>query len=110
MADGLRDLVLVPMAMVASLVGLLRGGDEPQREFQQVLDLGIRTERWIDLFGQHANVEETGIAPSIDAVFTSIEKRLKQKYRVAGTSEHAQAEIDAALKAAQREAQQQEAD
>ena len=53
MADGLRDLVLVPVSLFAALVGLLRGGDQADREFRQVLDLGRRTERWINLFGNH---------------------------------------------------------
>ena len=33
MADGLRDLVLLPISLIATLIGLLRGGDEPEREF-----------------------------------------------------------------------------
>jgi len=37
MADGLRDLVLLPVSLIAALIGLLRGGDEPEREFLQVI-------------------------------------------------------------------------
>lgn len=86
MVDGLRDVVLVPMALLAGLVGLLRGGDDPQREFRMVIGLGLRSERWIDLFGQHEG-EVSGLggsSASMDTVVATIEQRLKNKYRGAG--------------------------
>lgn len=51
--DGIRDFLLVPIAMVATLLGLLRGGDEPAREFNRVIELGRQSDEWIDLFGIH---------------------------------------------------------
>ena len=50
-ADGLRDAVLIPVSLVAAAVGLLRGGDDCDTEFRRVIDLGRRSERWINLFG-----------------------------------------------------------
>lgn len=82
MVDGLRDVVLVPMAFVAGIVGLLRGGDDPQREFRIVIELGLRSERWIDLFGQHEEGVggSEGPSHSMDTVVATIEQRLKKKY------------------------------
>jgi hypothetical protein len=51
--DGLRDVLLSPLSIVAAVVGLLTGGDEPQRYFQKVIRFGRRTEVWINLFGEH---------------------------------------------------------
>ncbi len=51
--DGVRDFLLVPVALVATLAGLLRGGDDPSREFNRVIELGRATDEWIDLFGVH---------------------------------------------------------
>lgn len=51
--DGVRDFLLVPVALVATLAGLLRGGDNPAREFDRVIELGRDSEEWIDLFGTH---------------------------------------------------------
>lgn len=51
--DGLRDFLLVPVALVATLAGLLRGGDDPAREFNRVIELGRASDEWIDLFGTH---------------------------------------------------------
>ncbi len=53
MADGLRDLVLLPVSLVATVIGLLRGGDEPERELLQVIEIGRESEQWINLFGNH---------------------------------------------------------
>ncbi len=51
LADGIRDLVLSPMIIVAGVLGLLAGGDDPHRYFRRVLRFGRRTELWINLFG-----------------------------------------------------------
>lgn len=101
MADGFRDLVLLPVSLIATLIGLLRGGDEPEREFNQVLQIGRETEEWINLFGNHEMPENSTAIASIDALFTKVEETLKQQYKATGTSASAQAEIDQALQAVQ---------
>ena len=108
MADGFRDLVLLPVSMIAAAVGLLRGGDEPEREFNQVLEVGRKSEQWINLFGQHETQQEANAVASIDALIDRLEKTLKEQYRSAGTSESAQAEIDEALQAVQDQTRQQQ--
>jgi len=107
MADGFRDLVLLPVSLVASLVGLLRGGEEPEREFLQVIEIGRGSEQWINLFGNHDVPDDSNAIASIDALFTKVEKTLKQQYLASGTSESAQAEIEEALQAAHNKAMQQ---
>ena len=106
MADGLRDLVLLPVSLVATLIGLLRGGDDPEREFLQVIEIGRESEQWINLFGNHDAGDNPHAVASIDALFTKVEETLKQQYKAAGTSESAQAEIDEALQAAHNDATQ----
>jgi hypothetical protein len=46
-ADGFRDAVLIPISLLAALIGLLRGGEDCDREFRRVIKLGRRSERWI---------------------------------------------------------------
>jgi hypothetical protein len=108
MADGFRDLVLLPVSLIATLIGLLRGGDEPAREFNQVLQIGRESEQWINLFGNHEASESAHATASIDALFTKVETTLKQHYKAAGTSASAQAEIDEALQAAHKRTRQQQ--
>ena len=50
--DGLRDVILVPISLVAALIGIVVGGSDPGKYFQRVIKLGRRTEHWINLFGQ----------------------------------------------------------
>ena len=71
MADGLRDLVLLPVSLVATVIGLLRGGDEPEREFLQVIEIGRESEQWINLFGNHDAGDDSHAIASIDALFTT---------------------------------------
>ena len=107
MVDGLRDLVLLPVSLIATLIGLLRGGDEPEREFNQVIEIGRESEQWINLFGNHDAKDNSSAVVSIDAIFTKVEKTLKKQYQAAGTSKSAQAEIDEALQTVHDEATRQ---
>jgi hypothetical protein len=107
MADGLRDLVLLPVSLVATLLGLLRGGDEPEREFLKVIAIGRESEQWINLFGNHPAPDNSYPIASIDALFTKVENTLKQQYKAAGISKSAQAEIDKAMQAAHDKITQQ---
>jgi hypothetical protein len=103
-ADGFRDLVLLPVSLVATIIGLLRGGDEPDREFKQVIDIGRQSEQWINLFGNHEHSQDANSVASIDVLFTKVEDTLKQHYQATGTSKSVQAEIDEALQAVQDKA------
>ena len=49
--DGLRDLILVPVSLVLGVISLTRTGKETGSEFYELLRLGKRSERWINLFG-----------------------------------------------------------
>ena len=80
-ADGFRDLVLLPVSLVATIIGLLRGGNEPDREFKQVIDIGRQSEQWINLFGNHDHPEDASPVTSIDVLFTKVEDTLKQHYQ-----------------------------
>ena len=108
MADGFRDLVLIPVSFIAAIIGLLRGGDEPEREFNQVIEIGRQSEQWINLFGNHDVPVNSNMGTSIDVVFEKVEEALKQQYKTDGTSKSTQAEIDEALQTAHDQARQQE--
>lgn len=54
--DGLRDLVLVPVSLVAGVVSLMSGKDgEPGPQFYHLLGVGKQSEQWINLFGALKN-------------------------------------------------------
>ena len=49
--DGVRDVLLSPISLLATLVGLLTETERPGRYFYDLLRYGRQTDRWIDLFG-----------------------------------------------------------
>ncbi len=108
MVDGFRDLVLLPVSLVAALVGLLRGGDEPEREFHQVIQIGRQSEQWINLFGNHEVADGSNAVASIDSIFVKVEETLKQEYKTGGISERVHTEINKALRITQEKAKQKQ--
>ncbi len=53
LGDGLRDLLLSPLSLAATALGLCFGGNRPDRYFNQLMGLGRRSEEWINLFGRY---------------------------------------------------------
>ena len=51
--DGLRDVLLSPVSIGSVIIGLIAGGDRPDRYYRKVIAFGRRTEIWINLFGRH---------------------------------------------------------
>jgi hypothetical protein len=110
MVDGFRDLVLLPVSLIATIIGLLRGGDEPEREFHQVIQIGRQSEQWINLFGNHDVAEGSNAIASIDSLFVKVEETLKQEYKTGGISERVQTEINKALRITQEKAKQKQSE
>jgi hypothetical protein len=97
--DALRDLVLSPVSLAAALVGLV----VPERRplFYDLLALGRRSERWIDLFGA-ARVgwdEERELPAGIDAWVARLEQTLAEQSDRGGVSAGARQQIDRLLDA-----------
>lgn len=95
--DGLRDFVLVPVSLGATLVGLLRSDENPELEFRRVLQLGRRSEQWINLFGQHEPIPGAGAAGSLDLLVSQAEQVLREQARQGDVSENASAAIGKTL-------------
>ena len=80
-ADGFRDALLIPVSLVASLIGLLRGGEDCGEEFRRVIELGRRSERWIDLFGHHQPLDVAHPAGSMDRILEQVEAVVVEQYK-----------------------------
>ncbi|MEM7709059.1 MAG: hypothetical protein AAF358_26155 [Pseudomonadota bacterium] len=91
--DGLRDLLMSPISLVAALIGLLFEPATPRRLFDRVLAFGRETEVWINLFGSRSG------QPGIDDLFTSLEDRLRQQVEQGGMTATAKQKIDESLDA-----------
>ncbi|MEM9529541.1 MAG: hypothetical protein AAGA23_01345 [Pseudomonadota bacterium] len=95
--DGLRDLLMSPISLVAALAGLLFEPRHPRRWFDQVIEFGRQTEVWINLFGRR-----TG-RPGLDDLFGTLEERLRQQVDQGGITAGAKKRIDDSLDRLQRE-------
>ncbi|MEE8108377.1 MAG: hypothetical protein V3T36_04385 [Gammaproteobacteria bacterium] len=101
--DGLRDLILVPVSIVAALIDLLSGDQPAGRRFYGVVQLGRRSEHWINLFGaaersphenRWAHSEESG---KLDDLVEQVEKVVKDQYAEGGVSGSAKRALNRAL-------------
>ncbi len=97
--DGLRDALLIPVAFVAAIISLLAGGEEKGRLFYDVVRLGKRSERWINLFGAVENNAPEAAVPesamSLDDYLAEVEGRLRAEYRDGGTGSQARQALGA---------------
>jgi len=81
LVDGLRDALLIPLSLVAAAIGLLRGGDDCDSEFRRVIKLGRRSERWINLFGDHRPLNHLRSARSMDTIIDEVENVVVKQYQ-----------------------------
>jgi len=105
LADGLRDAALIPVSLLATLVGLVRGGDEPDREYRKVIKLGRRSERWINLFGHQRPLGKSHPAGSLDTILGQVEEVVIEQYKKGRTTAEARAAIREALDEVQKDDQ-----
>lgn len=79
LADGIRDAALIPISLIAALIGLIRGGENADREFEEIIKLGRRSERWINLFGHHRPLKRSHPAGSMDTLIARVEEVLREQ-------------------------------
>lgn len=104
--DGIRDLVLLPVSLIAAVVSLVGKGNSPGPEFYDLLRLAKRSERWINLFGAVEKGESGKIAnpdgqsesiSDLDALVSRVETFLVDEYNRGGVTAQAKERMDAAL-------------
>ena len=97
LVDGLRDALLIPVSILATMLGLFRGGEQADREFRRVLKVGRRTERWINLFGHQPPLGRSHPAGSLDVLLDRVEFVVMDQYRKGRNTQEARAAISAAM-------------
>ena len=102
--DGLRDLLLVPASLIAAVVSLLSSRDgRASPAFYELLSLGRRSERAINLFGACDNAPESVKRKeavrdlSVDDLVRRVETFVVDEYRQGGVTAQAKDRIDKAL-------------
>jgi hypothetical protein len=107
--DGLRDLILVPLSLVAGIVSLVSGEQGvPGTHFYRLLVVGKQSEHWINLFGALANAPPDLEQPTpfpdtdMDEIVGRIEAFVVSEEKRGGMTAQARQRFERALDALQR--------
>ena len=88
LADGLRDLVFAPVSLMLALIDLVTGSNR----FYHLLQLGRRTDHWINLFGKYG-----GRGRGFDEAVSRMETMLTEQHQKGGITATAKRTVDKAL-------------
>jgi hypothetical protein len=93
--EGVRDILVVPLALIAALADLLVHGDDPGRLFYGLMRTGRRFDRWLNLFGRGAPqaLDEGGL----DHYVKRLETLIVEQHDRGGVTRQAKDKIDAVL-------------
>lgn len=86
-ADGLRDLVLSPISFAVAGIGIVFGGRNPHGAFDRLMQAGLITDSWIDLFGHHAR---EGDRPNMERMIDEVERALREDHARGGVTAEAE--------------------
>ena len=107
--DGLRDIVLVPLSLIAAVLSIVSGKDgRPGPQLYHLLAWGKQAEAWINLFGAVKNapeeIEQT--IPfgdkDIDDIVGRLESFVVDEVKRGGVTTQAKQRLDKILDAVQR--------
>jgi hypothetical protein len=87
--DNVRDLVLMPVSLVAALIDLVLRGDREGARFYKVLRWGWHSEKVIDVYSAIEHHEpgnfEVGKAYTVDGVIARLEGVITREVEKGGT-------------------------
>lgn len=98
LADGFRDALLIPVSLIATVLGLLRGGEDCDLEFRRVIKLGRRSERWINLFGHQRPLDMRHPAGSMDRILAEAEAIVVEQYKKGKSAKEAREAVRDAIR------------
>jgi len=91
--DALRDILLSPVSIIASLIDLADGRKGKDSYFEMLMKFGRNSERRINLFEQHQGEKQT-----IDNILNQVEGVLKREYKQGEITAKTKSAIEAKLK------------
>jgi hypothetical protein len=99
--DNLRDLVLMPVALVAALIDLLMRGEREGARFYKVLRWGWHSEKVIDVYSAIENEAPGTFAVSenytVDGVIARLESVVTREVEKGGTAASIKSAMDRAI-------------
>ena len=101
--DGFRDLILVPISLITGVFSLLQPTDKVGESFYELIRVGKRSERWINLFGAAAHWHKPEAEPTrfeeedIDRMVSRVERFIVDEYQKGGVTAQAKERLDQAI-------------
>ena len=99
--DNVRDLVLMPVSLVAALIDLVFRGEREGERFYNVLRWGSHSEEMIDVYSaiKHHKPGDFKVSPdyTVDGVIARLEAVLKREVEKGGTAASVKAAMDRAI-------------
>jgi hypothetical protein len=98
--DAVRDLILSPVSILCAVLDFLLGNSRKEGYFQKLMYFGRKTDKWINLFGEHDKRKNILVDASqkievnADQIFIKIEALLKEQHEKGGLSLTAKSSID----------------
>jgi len=101
--DAIRDLLLSPASILCGLIDIFRGHSISQSYFHKLMNIGQKSDAWLNLFGNHNKGEENsqGIRSqttkndvNADQLFAQVETLLKEQHNKGGLTASAKTRID----------------
>lgn len=77
-ADGVRDLLLSPISVIAALLGLLNPSN-PSWAFDRLMGMGRISDRWINLFEQEHLHPDHDRSQTMDDLVDHLEREVKAR-------------------------------
>ena len=76
--DALRDFVFSPIALLCGAIDLIYGVKREESLFQKLLKVGVLSDRWINLFGEHTPLE--GVAKgNVDQWANDLDRQARKR-------------------------------
>ena len=106
--DGLRDFILVPVSLVVGIYSLVQTDRPEDNQFYSLLQVGRKSERWINLFGAADRVRVPGIErvnfpqDDIDSLVKRFEDFVVDEYKSGGVTKQAKDHLDQMLNTVSR--------
>ncbi|WP_286263643.1 hypothetical protein [Thalassotalea atypica] len=101
--DAMRDLFLSPVSIICALIDLFKGHSQSKSYFYRLMDLGHRSDTWLNLFGDHqaddeslknSTSENNKNDINVDQLFSQVESLLKDQHDKGGLTASAKDKID----------------
>jgi hypothetical protein len=77
--DGIRDIILSPIAVIAAIYGSITHPENPSIYFQSLMQFGRKTDDFINLFEHRSHTESPSEAPKSDDYVDQIEAALSKQ-------------------------------